>query len=161
MTASISTSADDLREFELPIPGVWRRLMASEATPGLSARRRDRTLPARTRVIGLLESAAGSPKVYVKSELTERGVVDVESEVTLVAVDGVVNGFRSQVDGRPVQLKLTPDRRLTDQDATTTWDLRGKHLRGGESTDLSPVKLSDEYWFSWKLFHPDTTLVRL
>ena len=51
----------DLREFELPIPGVWRSIVSSEATPGLGAERRNRRLPARTHVIGLME--AGLPPI--------------------------------------------------------------------------------------------------
>lgn len=149
----------DLREFELPIPGVWRRIMASEATPGLSARRRDRSVPARTRVIGVQETASGSSQAWLKSELMERGVVEIEKGVTLVAVDGVVNAFQSRIAGEDVHLALTPDRRLTDEEGTSRWDLRGKHM-DGNLPDLTPVPISDEYWFSWKRFHPDTTLVR-
>ena len=150
----------DLREFELPIPGAWRRIVASEYTPGLSARNRDRTVPARTRIIGVLDRASGPPRAWLKSELMDRGVVEIKPDVTLVAVDGVVNAFRNRFDGRPVHLVLKSDRRLTDRDGNTTWDLRGK-LLDGDLPDLAPVALSDEYWFSWKRFHPDTTLVRL
>jgi hypothetical protein len=148
----------DLREFQLPIPCVWRRIMASEATPGLSAARRDRTLPARTRVVGLHESASGAARAWVKSELLEQGVVEIEGDVTLVAVDGAVNAFRARIDGEPIRLALTDDRRLTADEGT--WDLRGKPVEGNVP-DLQPVSISDEYWFSWKLFHPDTTLERV
>ena len=160
MPAVARLTEHDLREFELPIPGVWRRIVASESTPGLSAHHRDRTVPARTRIIGVLDPAAGPPRAWLKSELMDRGVVEIKPDVTLVAVDGVVNAFRNRVDGRPVHFVLKPDCRLTDRDGKTTWDLRGK-LLDGDLPDLAPVALSDEYWFSWKRFHPDTTLVRL
>ena len=146
--------------FPLHHPRVWRRIATSEATPGLSARNRDHTFPARTRVVGVQDPALGPPQAWLKSELMDRGVVEIEPDMTLVAVDGVVNAFRNRVDGRPVHLVLNPDRRLTDKDGMTTWDLRGK-LVDGDLPDLTPVALSDEYWFSWKRFHPDTTLVRL
>ena len=45
---------NDFREFQLPIPGVWRKIMASEATPGLPAKNRDKSFPARTHVIGVI-----------------------------------------------------------------------------------------------------------
>jgi len=150
----------DLREFELPIPGIWRRIVGSEATPGLSARHRDGRLPARTRIIALLDEAVGPPRAWLKSEITERGVVEIEPDVTLVAVDGVVNAFRSRIDGRQVHLALTPDRRLADAQSATAWDLRGKTV-DGDLPDLAPVALSDEYWFSWARFHPETAVVRL
>ena len=150
----------DLREFELPIPGVWSRIIASEATPGLSARNRDHTVPARTRVIGVWDTASTPPRAWLKSELMERGVVEIEPDVTLVAVADVVNAYRSQIDGKHVNLALTAERRLTDGRGTNTWDLRGKQI-DGDLPDLTPVAISDEYWFSWKRFHSDTTLVRL
>jgi hypothetical protein len=90
----------------------------------------------------------------------ERGVVEIDADVTLVAVDGVVNGFQNRIAEKKVHLALTPDRRLTDGEGTTTWDLRGKRI-DGHLPDLTPVPISDEYWFSWKRFHPDTTLARL
>ena len=161
LPAVAQVAEHDLREFVLPVPGLWRRLMAGETTPGLSARHRDRTLPARTRVIGVLEPGSGSAEVYVKSEILERGVAEIEPDMALVAANGAVNGFRRHVGGQEVRLALTPDRRLTDQNGTTTWDLRGKRLQGELTEDLTPVALSDEYWFSWKRFHPDTTLIRL
>lgn len=108
----------------------------------------------------MLAPASGPPLAWLKSELMDRGVIEIEQSVTLVAVDGVVNAFRNRVDGRPMHLILKPDRRLTDKEGKNTWDLRGK-LVDGDLPDLKPVALSDEYWFSWKRFHPDTTLIGL
>lgn len=150
----------DLREFELPVPGAWRRIMASEATPGLSARNRDRTLPARTRVVGLLEPNTGESRAWIKSELLERNLLEVEPDIALVAVDGTVNGFRNYELGKPLRLKLDSDLQLSNIEGTGRWDLRGKALVD-DLPDLTPVALSDEYWFSWKRFHPNTVLVRL
>jgi hypothetical protein len=150
----------DLREFQLPIPGIWRKIVASEATPGLSVSNRDRSLPSRTRVIGIMEPGARS-RVYLKAEIEQRNVVEVEDDITLVATDGVVNGFESELGGSALGLQLTDDARLTDREGTTTWDLRGRRLDGDRTGDLVPVAISDEYWFSWKRFHPDSELVRL
>lgn len=151
---------NDLREFQLPIPGIWSLIVASEATPGLSARNRDHTLPARTRIIGVLDPLSAPPRAWLKSELMERGVVEIKPDITLVAVDNVVNAFKNQIDGHSLQLVLTPDHRLTDESTATNWDLRGNVLEGNQP-DLTPVALSDEYWFSWKHFHRNTTLIRL
>jgi hypothetical protein len=72
-----------------------------------------------------------------------------------------VNGFRSTVGGRTVRLALRADRRLADELSGTVWDLRGRHIAGEIRADLEPVALSDEYWFSWRRFHPASRLVRL
>lgn len=44
--------------------------------------------------------------------------------------------------------------------AGTVWNIRGKHIKGEIRADLVPIALSDEYWFSWKKFHPDSKLIR-
>ena len=82
----------------------------------------------------------------------ERGLLEVAPELTLVAVGSSVNAFRAH------GLRLDDEHRLTDA-AGSTWDLRGKHLTG-DGADLEPVPVSDEYWFSWKRFHPTTELIR-
>jgi hypothetical protein len=64
----VHVDAQDLRPFELPIPGVWKRIMASEVTPGFAAHKRDTTFPARTRVIGVIERSVTPQIVYLKDE---------------------------------------------------------------------------------------------
>lgn len=166
-------TAEDLREFQLPIPGIWRRIVASEATPGLPASQRDRSFPARTHVIGVTDPIARPEVVFLKDEVVRRGVVhDDELDVFLVAVDGAVNGFRGRVaddggggpaagPGRAVQLELTSDHAVVDLPTGTRWDLLGRRLGGPLHADLVPVALSDEYWFSWRRFHPAARLRRL
>jgi len=149
----------DLRPFELPIPGVWQRVMAGDFTPSLSASRRDHTFPARTRVVGMLDPSVGPPRAWLKQELPERGVVEVAAGVFLVALHGVVSGYRLP-RGAAGPLELTEDGVLCTSGAATRWDLRGRRL-SGDLPDLDRVRLSDEYWFSWRLFHPQAALVRL
>ncbi|MCB0187479.1 MAG: DUF3179 domain-containing protein, partial [Caldilineaceae bacterium] len=162
LPAVVQVTAGELREFALPIPGVWRKIMASEATPGLPAKDRDRTFPARTHVIGVIDPIAKPPVVYLKEEVRKQGVVHNEKlALLLVAVGNTVNGFRSQVNGQPLHITLTAEQTLADTTSDTVWDLRGKCLRGAPTQDLEPVALSDEYWFSWQKFHPGSKLVRV
>lgn len=63
----VDVTEKDLRPFELPIHGVWRRILASQATPGLRREDRDQSMPARTRVVGVLESAGRPSPVYVRT----------------------------------------------------------------------------------------------
>jgi hypothetical protein len=158
----VEVTEHDLRAFELPIPGIWKRIVASEATPGLTARERDATFPARTRVIGVIDHVATPQIVYLKDEVLGRGVVkNAELGIVLVAGDNVVNGFQSTLHGRPLQLDRTAGGMLTDAASGTTWDRRGKYLGGPLQGNLAPVALSDEYWFSWRRFHPSSRLIRV
>jgi len=158
----INVTEKDFRPFELPVHGVWRRIVASEATPGLRRSDRDHRLPARTQVVGILEPTVHPTPVYVKNELLEHAVVkDEETGCYLVAANGTVNGFRAQADGHDIALAFGDDHLLHDRTSGTVWDLRGHRVRGELHADLTPIAVSDEYWFSWKYFHPDTQLIAL
>ncbi|MCB1395043.1 MAG: DUF3179 domain-containing protein [Rhodobacter sp.] len=151
-------TAKDLRDFELPIPGVWRKIMASEVTPGLGAARRDRSLPARTPVIGLL-SPDLPPLAFRRDALRAAGVVHrPDLGITLASAGGGVVAFRTADIG---PLELGADHRLHDARSGAVWTLRGKAAGGSNQADLEPVALSDEYWFSWKFFHPTARLERI
>ena len=153
---------DDFREFQLPIPGVWKKIMASEATPGLPSRLRDKSLPARTHVIGVIDPIATPPVAYLKSEVMQKGVVKNETlNFFLVARGDAVNAFNGSVRGRPVQLTACTDGALADAHSGTAWDARGQYKSGSIKADLEKVAISDEYWFSWKAFHPGSQLIRI
>lgn len=148
---------DDLKPFELPVPGAWKRIMASEVTPGLSAAKRDKSVPARTRVIGLKDPQK-PPLAWRLDSLRKAGLISVpEHALFLVAARGSGSAFSNAVLGRPIELTLS-DNALTDARTGTLWSLRGKYLSGPLKDDLSLMPTSDEYWFSWKLFHPKAEL---
>lgn len=152
----------DLREFQLPIPGVWRKIIASEATPGLPVKEHDKSFPARTHVIGVIDPIAKPQVVYLKSELIQEGVVKNEAlNAFFVALGETVNGFKGNVMGTPVDLILNTDGTLSDTRSGTVWDARGKYKSGLIESDLEMLAISDEYWFSWKAFHPRSQLIRL
>lgn len=155
LPAVVAFTQKDLRAFELPIPGVWRRIVASEVTPGLPAARRDQTHPARTRVVGLLQAPRDG--FYLKDELMKREVfMDREQGVLFVAAQGTVNAFA--LDDRLLAVRLEGGATLRDDGTGRAWDLRG-HPLDGDHNALAPVSISDEYWFSWKLFHPSSPLL--
>ena len=158
----VKVTEKDLREFQLPIPGVWRKIVASEATPGLPAKDRDRTFPARTHVVGVIDPIAKPQVVYLKEELMKRGVIkNEELDFFLVAVNNTVLGFKNSLNGRSLNITLNPDNTLSDVSSGTVWNIRGKHIKGEIRSDLVSIALSDEYWFSWKKFHPDSKLIRV
>jgi len=73
-----------------------------------------------------------------------------------------VNGFKGTVAGKHIELALNKaDGILSDAASGTIWDVRGKFKGGGISSDLQMLALSDEYWFSWRAFHPGSQVVRV
>ena len=152
----------DLREFQLPVPGVWRRIMVSDATPGLPSKDRDKSFPARTHVIGVTDPNARPQVAYLKRELIRKGVVRNETlNAFFVSLGDTVNAFKASVAGKPVHLTLKDGGALLDTLSGSSWDARGKRKSGSLQADLEPVAISDEYWFSWKAFHPRSQLIRL
>ena len=79
----------------------------------------------------------------------------------LVARDKAVNAFRAIVGGSSIDLELGEGTDLKDRTTGTIWDVRGKHKSGPIQSDLEIVMISDEYWYSWKLFHPRSQLIRI
>ncbi len=152
----------DLREFQLPIRGVWNKLLASEVTPGLPSRNKDKSLPARTRVIGVVDSAVEKQMVYLKSELIqERVIVNNTADILFIRLGDSVNAFRSIVGEVPIDISISGTGTLTDKNSGTIWNVRGKYISGPIESDLKTIAISDEYWFSWKLFHPNSQLIRI
>ncbi|MBU1174702.1 MAG: DUF3179 domain-containing protein, partial [Alphaproteobacteria bacterium] len=148
----------DLRPFDLPIPGLWRRIVGSEVTPGVSRQRHDGSLPARTLVVGLREK--GMPPVAVRgAAVRDRGVVSLaDLRVALVSTGGGINAFSTRTPLGTIDLELTGDGHLRDLRGGSVWTARGKAVSGPNFDDLRRLAISEEYWFSWKLFHPEAVL---
>jgi hypothetical protein len=153
---------DDFRPFTLPIPGAWEKLTNGDRTPGLSAAKRDKSFPARTSVIGITDPSFTPQIVYLKDEVLKHGVVRNEArDVILVAQDQAVNAFKGTAGGAQIDLVFGEGNDLRDQATGTIWDVRGKFKKGPIQSNLEMLMTSDEYWYSWKLFHPRSELIRL
>jgi hypothetical protein len=162
MPAVAKVTAKDFKEFQLPIPGIWKKIIASEATPGLPAKDRDKSFPARTHVIGIIDKIASPEVVYLKDELLKRGLVNnKELDIFLVAIGNTVNGFKNKVSNKSLNITITTSKTFSDSFSGTTWDIRGKYISGEIKSHLEPIAISDEYWFSWKRFHPASKLIRI
>ena len=82
---------------------MWKKIIASEATPGLPSRFRDKSFPARTHVVGVIDSLANPPVAYLKRELVQRGVVKNDAlNIFLVSRGDTVNAFKGSVVSKPV-----------------------------------------------------------
>ena len=149
----------DVREFQ---PMAARRKKTTSKEKLRVLQNYDQTFPWRTHVIGIIDQIANSQVVYLKEELMKYGVVtNEELKIFLVAVNNTVNGFKINAKDRALNITLTPKKTLYDSLSGTVWDIRGKQISGEIELDLEPIALSDEYWFSWKKFHPTSKLIRL
>jgi hypothetical protein len=158
----VNVTSEDFKKFELPIPGIWKKIVASEATPGLKDEEKDKTFPARTHVVGVIDDIANPKVVYLKKELLAHTLVKNEDlNIIIIALDDFVLAFKNYIGNHILDIELTLDHKLFDKTTKTHWNLRGKYIEGELNTDLHLVALSDEYWFSWKKFHENSRLIRI
>ena len=95
---------------------------------------------------------------YLKSELIQQSIVENEKlYFTLISIGNTVNGFKT----KNTNLILKNNQIIEDTITKSNWDITGKHLSGTIKSDLEKISISDEYWFSWKKFHPESKLLRL
>jgi len=147
---------NNLRPFKLPMPGVWQRVMSSELTPGLS--NKDKTFPSKTHIVGITDTSISEGVFYLKSEVLQQKIVKNEKlNFTLISIGNSVNGFKT----KNIILKLKNNQIIEDAETKSNWDITGKSLNGTIKSDLEKISISDEYWFSWKKFHPKSKLLRL
>ena len=86
---------NDLRPFKLPMPGVWKKVMSSELTPGLSSK--DKTFPSKTHIVGITDTSIDEPVFYLKSELLQQRIVkNKKLNFTLISIGNTVNGFKTK-----------------------------------------------------------------
>ncbi len=157
----VEVSDHDFREFELPVPGIWKKIVRTESTPGISAKNRDKTFPARTHVIGITDDVVKDKVVYLKKEVLSKEIVEnIEYGFILVAVEKTVNAFKNTVNSKKLELKLEGGV-LFDSKNNTKWNIRGKYISGDLKEDLEVIAISDEYWFSWIKFHNKSKFIRL
>lgn len=157
----VFVSEKDFKEFQLPIPGIWNKIINSDATPGLSAEKRDKTFPSRMRVIGIIDPSLEQQYVYIKKDIIiSKIVANKENNYILIASNNTVNGFRTRLNDLKLKLDYK-ENKLVDKSTNTEWNIRGKYLKGGIKQNLIPLVISDEYWFSWKEFHPNSKLIRV
>jgi hypothetical protein len=157
----VKVTNEDFKEFQLPIPGIWKKILTTEITPGLSAKNRDKTFPSRTHVIGIIDNSIKEKFVYLKKEvIAKKVVINQENDFFLIGISNSVNGFKNSINNS--KLKTAIDRtEIVDLNSETRWDIRGKYITGLLNANLEPIAISDEYWFSdlvpscpYKIHHP-------
>jgi hypothetical protein len=118
-------------------------------------------LPARTLVVGV--EAGGASKAYPADALARQNpIIDQIGDTPLIVMLGEdgksVRVFDRRVEGRALEFFLQPDTHtLVDKETGSLWDFTGAAtsgaLAGRRLARLQPVK---DYWFDWKMYHPET-----
>ena len=76
-----------------------------------------------------------------------------------------VRAFERTVDGRTLEFFVKADTspiQLTDAETATTWDFTGKAVSGPlAGKQLKKIVALKDYWFDWKIYHPDTKVYML
>ena len=133
----------------------------------------DKRLAPRTLVLGV--EVGGKSVAYPLTALQKQSpIMDTVGAVPIMVVLGddnrSVRAFERSVDGRRLEFFQTKDKRdepqtrqaelrLIDAETGSTWDFEGKAIAGPlAGRQLKKVFVLEDYWFDWRLYHPDTAV---
>jgi hypothetical protein len=128
----------------------------------------DQRLPPRTLVIGV--SVGGKAVAYPLTALQKQSpIIDTVGSVPIVIVLGddkrSVRAFERTVDGRRLEFFQKTENnelQLIDAETGSTWNFEGKAITGPlTGRQLQKVFVLEDYWFDWRIYHPDTTIYTL
>ena len=130
----------------------------------------DKRLAPRTLVIGI--SLNGKSVAYPLPALKKQSpIIDMVGAVPIVIALGEdnrsVRAFERTVDGRNLEFfqkkdDKNPQFQLIDAETGSTWNFEGKATSGPlAGRELKKVFVLEDYWFDWRIYHPDTTIYQL
>ena len=122
----------------------------------------DRLAP-RAVVMGV--SVNGAAKAYPLEAIERQSpIMDEVGGAPLVVVLGEdkksVRAFEPVVDGRELEFYVQTEAgawRMFDGETRSEWDFTGRAVAGAlAGRQLKKIPLLKDYWFDWKLYHPQT-----
>ena len=123
----------------------------------------DDPLKPRDLVIGI--TVNGAATAYPMSRLEKQApVTDTLGGTPLVvmldASKKAVRAFERTVDGRALSFSIKQGTsQITDAETGSTWEFTGRAVSGAlAGRRLRPVRVLKDYWFDWKIYHPDTAV---
>jgi hypothetical protein len=125
-------------------------------------------LPPRELISGL--TVNGKSKAYAQADLIkQRLTLDEVGGVPLFLIVGEdqqsVRAFERKAAGRVLEFFVKADAtplQMIDAETNTVWDFSGKAVSGPlAGQQLAKIALLKDYWFDWKLYHPDTAVYSL
>ena len=128
----------------------------------------DKRLEPRALVMGV--TVDGKSVAYPLSVLQKQSpIIDMVGSTAIVVALGEdrrsVRAFERTVDGRRLEFFQKTDGggfQLIDAETGSTWNFEGKATAGPlAGKQLKKVFVLEDYWFDWRLYHPDTRLYDL
>jgi len=104
----------------------------------------------------------GQAKAYNWRKLLKKRVLNDDFNKTnlLLTIEKdslTYHSFNTSVNGKILNFNLDKSGQLTDLETASLWDWDGLSTSGAlKGTRLSKVQPYQEYWHSWKYFHPNT-----
>jgi hypothetical protein len=130
----------------------------------------DKRLAPRTLVLGI--EVGGKSVAYPLSALQKQSpVMDTIGAVPIMVVLGddhrSARAFERMVDGRRLEFfqQTKADEsatQLVDAETGSMWNFEGKAVAGPlAGRQLKKVFVLEDFWFDWRIYHPDTTIYDL
>jgi len=130
----------------------------------------DKRLTPRTLVMGV--TLGGKSVAYPLPALQKQSpIIDMVGNTPIVVALGddnrSVRAFERTVDGRRLEFFQKKDDhgpgfQLIDAETGSTWNFEGKAVSGPlAGRQLKKVFVLEDYWFDWRIYHPDTTIYQL
>ena len=125
-------------------------------------------IPQRTLIAGITISK--DSKAFPIADLQKQKLIlDQVGGTPIFLVIGAdnksVRAFERTVDGRKLEFFVKPESvivELVDAETGSTWDFTGKATSGPlAGRQLKPVYVLKDYWFDWKIYHPETRFYEL
>ena len=124
----------------------------------------DKRLAPRTLVLGI--EINGKSAAYPLPALQKQSpIMDLVGSTPVMLLLGEdkrsARAFDRTVDGRPLEFfqKTQTGFQLVDAETGSTWDFEGKATSGPfAGKQLKKVFLLEDYWFDWRIYHPDTAI---
>ncbi|WPU96375.1 DUF3179 domain-containing (seleno)protein [Mucilaginibacter sabulilitoris] len=118
------------------------------------------TLIRKSWVVGLIVN--GQPKAYDWRRLDKRRLLidSINKTRLLLAMEEdnlTYHVFNCSINGKELHFKLDIAGRLVDQETASSWDWDGLSTSGTlKGKRLDKIQAYQEYWHSWRYFHPNT-----
>ena len=126
---------------------------------------KDRRLEPRALVVGI--SLQNKSTAYPFSALQKQSPImdDIGGSSILIALgpdNRSVRAYERTLDGRKLEFFKKTDAgewQLIDAETGSVWSFEGKATSGPlKGSQLKKVKVLEDYWFDWRIYHPDTAI---
>ncbi len=124
-------------------------------------------LKPRTLIAGIVvnKKAIAYPLPVLEKERLILNTIDTTPIFVILGEDKKsVRAFERSIENRELTFFIKTDSnnsglQLLDSETGSTWNFSGKALSGAlAGTQLKPIPVLKDYWFDWKIYHPDTGL---